>query len=144
MRNGSSAGTTIGDVVNQVRIDKWLWAARLFKTRSLAAEAVAGGRVHLNGARVKPAKELRVGDTVEVTVAGLRRTFRVRGVAERRGPAAVAARLYEETPESIAAREEHVLERRLARPLGADLGARPTKLDRRRLEALRRAQRRAE
>ena len=125
-----------------MRIDKWLWAARLFKTRSLAADAVAGGRVHLNGTRVKPAKEVRAGDTIEIASAGLRRTFRVSGVAERRGPAAAAAALYDETPESIAAREQHVLERRLARPLGADLGARPTKLDRRRLEALRRARRR--
>jgi ribosome-associated heat shock protein Hsp15 len=128
--------------VEQVRVDKWLWAARFFKTRSLATEAALGGRVHVNGARVKPAKEIRVGDTVEVTVSGLRREVQVKGVADRRGPAAVAAALYEESPESIAAREQHLLERRLARPLGADLGVRPTKLDRRRLEALRRAQRR--
>ena len=123
-------------------MDKWLWAARFFKTRSLATEAVLGGRVHVNGARVKPAKEVRAGDRVEVTVAGLRRTVEVKGVSERRGPAAAAAALYEESPESLAARKQHLLERRLARPLGADLGARPTKLDRRRLEALRRAQRR--
>jgi ribosome-associated heat shock protein Hsp15 len=124
------------------RVDRWLWAARFFKTRSLASEAVAGGRVHLNGARVKPAKEVRVGDTVELTFASLRRTVVVTAVGDRRGSAAVAATLYEETPESVAAREQHALERRAARPLGADLGARPTKLDRRRLDALRRAQRR--
>jgi len=125
-----------------VRIDKWLWAARFFKTRSLAAEAVAGGRVHVNGARAKPAKDVRVGDVVEVTIGTVRRTVHVTGLAERRGPAAVAATLYAETPESVAAREQQALERRLTRPLGADLGARPTKLERRRLEALRRAQRR--
>jgi ribosome-associated heat shock protein Hsp15 len=125
-----------------VRIDRWLWAARLFKTRSLAAEAVAGGRVHVNGARVKAAREVRVGDVVEVTTGTVRRTVHVTGLAERRGPAAVAATLYAETPESVAAREQQALERRLARPLGADLGPRPTKLERRRLEALRRAQRR--
>jgi ribosome-associated heat shock protein Hsp15 len=125
-----------------VRIDKWLWAARFFKTRSLAAEAVAGGRVHVNGARAKPAKEVRVGDVVEVTIGTVRRAVHVTGLAERRGPAAVAATLYEETPESVTAREQQAHERRLARPLGADLGARPTKLERRRLEALRRAQRR--
>jgi ribosome-associated heat shock protein Hsp15 len=128
--------------VERIRIDKWLWAARLVKTRSLAAEAVLGGRVHVNGARVKPAKEVGAGDTIELTVGGLRRTFVVAAVSERRGPAPVAAELYDETPESIAARERHLRDRRLARPLGADLGARPTKQDRRRLEALRRAQRR--
>jgi ribosome-associated heat shock protein Hsp15 len=124
-----------------VRIDKWLWAARLFKTRSLASKAVVGGRVHVNGARVKPAREVRAGDTIEATASGLTRTFRVRAVSDRRGSAAVAAVLYEETPESVAARELHLRERRLWRPLGADLGARPTKLERRRLEALRRARR---
>ena len=123
-----------------VRIDKWLWAARFFKTRGVATDAVAGGRVHVNGARVKASKEVRVGDTVETTIGTVRRTVQVTGLAERRGPAAVAATLYAETPESVAARERQALERRQARPLGADLGARPTKLDRRRLEALRRAQ----
>jgi ribosome-associated heat shock protein Hsp15 len=128
--------------VEDIRIDKWLWAARFFKTRSLATEAVAGGKVHVNDARVKPARELHVGDTVDITIGGLRRTVVVQALSDRRGPAAVAQALYEETPESIERREHHIAERRLARPLGADLGARPTKLDRRRLEALRRAQRR--
>jgi ribosome-associated heat shock protein Hsp15 len=128
--------------VDDVRIDKWLWAARFFKTRSLATEAVTGGKVHVNDARVKPARELHVGDTVEVTIGGLRRTVVVQGLAERRGPAAAAQALYEETPESIERREQYLTERRLARPLGSDLGTRPTKLDRRRLDALRRAQRR--
>ncbi|TMK74114.1 MAG: RNA-binding S4 domain-containing protein [Actinobacteria bacterium] len=127
--------------MDAVRIDKWLWAARFFKTRGTASEAVLGGRVHVNGARVKPAKDVRVGDTVEVTMRTSRRTVRVRGLSEKRGPASVAATLYDETPESIQAREQDALERRLARPLGADLGSRPTKLDRRRLEALRRAER---
>jgi ribosome-associated heat shock protein Hsp15 len=125
-----------------MRVDKWLWAARFYKTRSLATEAVTGGRVHVNDARVKAAREVRVGDTIELTTGAVRRTVIVRALSERRGPAAEASKLYEETPESIAAREQAALERRAARPLGADLGARPTKLDRRRLEALRRAQRR--
>ena len=128
--------------MDSVRVDKWLWAARFFKTRGAASEAVLGGRVHVNGARVKPAKDVRVGDTVEVTIRALRRTVHVTGLSDKRGPASVAATLYEETPESIHAREQDALERRLARPPGADLGARPTKLDRRRLEALRRAERR--
>jgi len=126
----------------QVRVDKWLWAARFYKTRSLATDAVAGGRVHVNGVRVKPSKEIRVDDELELTFGSLRRTVVVAGLSEKRGPASVAATLYVETPASVAAREQHALERRAARPLGADLGARPTKLDRRRLDALRRAQRR--
>lgn len=125
-----------------MRIDRWLWAARLFKTRGAATEAVLGGRVHLAGERVKPAKEVRIGDRLDVTRGSDRRTIVVRGIADRRGPASVAATLYEETPESVALRDQRAAERRLARPLGADLGVRPTKQDRRRLEALRRSQRR--
>jgi ribosome-associated heat shock protein Hsp15 len=128
--------------VEGVRVDKWLWAARFFKTRSAATEAVLGGRVHVNDARVKPAKEVRVGDTVVVTVRAVRRTVSVTGLSDRRGSATVAATLYDESAESIAAREQAALERRLARPVGSDLGTRPTKLDRRRLDALRRAQKR--
>jgi ribosome-associated heat shock protein Hsp15 len=124
--------------MEQARIDKWLWAARLFKTRSAATQAVLGGRVHVNDARVKPSKEVRVGDTVEVTIRSVKRAVEIAGVADKRGPAAAAASLYVEAPESISAREEAALERRLARPPGSDLGARPTKLARRRLEALRR------
>jgi ribosome-associated heat shock protein Hsp15 len=129
-------------VTEGVRIDKWLWAARFFKTRSLATEAVLGGRVHVNDARVKPSKDVQIGDAVEVTIGALRRTVHVTGIADRRGSAQVAATLYEETPESVEARERFVVERRLTRPIGADLGGRPTKLARRRLDALRRAQRR--
>jgi ribosome-associated heat shock protein Hsp15 len=128
--------------VERVRIDKWLWAARFFKTRSLATDAVLGGRVQLNGARVKPSKEVAVGDTLEVRNGEVRWIVDVCALAEKRGPATVAATLYEEHPESVEARRVHALERRLARPLGADLGPRPTKQDRRRIEALRRAQRR--
>ncbi|HET6684127.1 MAG TPA: RNA-binding S4 domain-containing protein [Gaiella sp.] len=129
--------------MEEVRIDRWLWAARLFKSRSAATDAVTGGRVHLNGGRVKPAKGVRPGDTLEVTIGDTRREVVVLAVAERRGPASVAQSLYEETPVSVARREQRGVERRFARPLGADLGARPTKQDRRRLEALRRASRRA-
>ena len=128
--------------MEQVRLDRWLWAARFFKTRGAATEAVLGGHAHVNGVRVKPAKEVRPGDTVEVTIAATRRTVVVRALADRRGPASAAAALYEETPESRAAREQRALERKLARPLGADLGARPTKQARRRLDSLRRGERR--
>ena len=128
--------------VDQVRIDKWLWAARMYKTRSAATRAVQGGRVHVNGERVKPSKTIRAGDTIEVTFRTLRRTLVVTALSERRGPASEARTLYEETPESVVARELHAAERRLSRPLGADLGTRPTKQARRRLDALRRGQRR--
>ena len=129
--------------LERMRLDKWLWAARFFKTRSLAAEAVSGGHVHVNGVRVKPARDVRVGERIEVTLGGgLRRTVVVQALSDKRGPAPVAATLYTETKESIEERERALAERRAARPLGADLGARPTKLDRRRLDALRRAQRR--
>jgi ribosome-associated heat shock protein Hsp15 len=124
--------------MEQVRLDKWLWAARFFKTRSAATEAVLGGRVHVNGARVKPSKDVRIGDVVEVTIGSAKRTVEVTGVSDKRGSASVAATLYTETAESLAAGEQHAIERRLARPPGADLGARPTKLERRRLDALRR------
>ena len=128
--------------MDSIRIDKWLWAARFYKTRALATEAVLGGHVHLNGLRVKPAKDVRISDTLEIRIAAVHWTVGVRGLAERRGPASVAATLYEETPESRAGREQQALERRASRPLGADLGRRPTKQDRRRLEGLRREQRR--
>jgi ribosome-associated heat shock protein Hsp15 len=128
--------------MEHVRVDRWLWAARFFKTRSAATAAVVGGRVHINGSRVKAGKDLSVGDVVELTIRTQKRTVRVTTLSDRRGSAPVTATLYEETPESIRAREQAALERRLARPLGADLGERPTKRDRRRLEALRRSQRR--
>ena len=124
-----------------VRIDKWLWAARFFKTRSAATDAVLGGRVHLNDARAKPSKDLKAGDTVEVRIGQLQWTVVVRGISEKRGSATLAATLYEETTESAAARELRTNELRMSRPLGADLGARPTKQDRRRIEDLRRSQR---
>jgi ribosome-associated heat shock protein Hsp15 len=128
--------------VERVRIDKWLWAARFFKTRGAATDAVLGGHVQVNGARVKPARDVVVGDRLEITRAHERWTVVVTGLADRRGPASVAGTLYEETPESAEGRRQRRDERRLARPLGADLSARPTKRDRRRLDALRRGQRR--
>jgi ribosome-associated heat shock protein Hsp15 len=128
--------------MEQVRIDKWLWAARFFKTRGLATEAVLGGHVQVNGARVKPAKDVRIGDSLQIRIGTNRWDVAVTGLSDKRGPAKVAATLYEETPESREGREQNALDRRMARPLGADLGARPTKQDRRRLEALRRAEQR--
>jgi ribosome-associated heat shock protein Hsp15 len=126
--------------MESVRVDRWLWAARFFKTRTTATEAVAAGRVRVNDERVNPSKEICSGDIVGVRIGDLRWTVVVRGLAEKRGPARVAATLYEETSESIAERDRAIAERRLARPLGADLGPRPTKQARRQLDALRRSQ----
>ena len=127
--------------MDEVRIDKRLWAARFFKTRGAATEAVTGGHVLLNGVRIKPAKEVRPNDTIEVHVAQTTWTVRVLAIADKRGSAGAADALYEETPESATLREQRAQQRRLATPLGADLGARPTKRDRRRLDALRKAMR---
>jgi ribosome-associated heat shock protein Hsp15 len=117
-----------------MRVDKWLWAARLMKTRSLATEAVSGGKVHVNGAAVKPSREIRPGDELEITKGPVRLTVVVRGLAERRGPAKEAALLYEETEESRTARERLAEQRRLAAQAQPDFGGRPTKRDRRRFE----------
>ena len=127
--------------MESVRIDRWLWAARFYKTRGLATESVLGGHVQLNGARVKPAKDVHVGDRVLIRIGALAWDIEVLALSEKRGPASVARTLYEESEESRQAREAFVAQKRLAQPLGADLGPRPTKPDRRRLDALRRAQR---
>jgi ribosome-associated heat shock protein Hsp15 len=121
----------------RVRIDKWLWAARFFKTRSLATAAVQGGRVQVEGARVKPSREVRVGETVAVTVGETTTTLVVRALADKRGSATQAAALYEETEASWVGRERRRELRRMAPPPGADLAGRPSKRDRRRIEALR-------
>src|SRR4051812_23022551 len=122
----------------RVRIDKWLWAARFFKTRSLAADAVTGGKVLLAGERVKPAKLVQAGDEVRIRLGPYEHVVIVRQTSERRGPATVAATLYEETEAGRAAREKLAEQLRMA-PGGfvfEDKG-RPTKRDRRELERLR-------
>jgi ribosome-associated heat shock protein Hsp15 len=118
-----------------VRVDKWLWAARLVKTRSLAAEAVKGGRVEVNGQRIKPSKDVGPGDRLEITIGQTRLAVIIRGTAERRGPATEAVKLYEETAESRDERERAAAERRLAGTPLTPGGARPTKRDRRRFDA---------
>lgn len=121
-----------------VRVDRWLWASRLVKTRALAAEAVKGGRVHVNGQRVKPSKDVGPGDELQITIGTVRRTVVIQGTTPRRGPAGDAQHLYEETPQSVAAREEHAAQRRLdAPPVFPGGVGRPTKRDRRRLDAMR-------
>lgn len=115
----------------RTRLDKWLWAARLFKHRTAATEAVDGGKVKLNGASVKPAREVRAGDRVEVTIGDEVRSLTVRAIADKRGPASVARQLYEESADSIARREAARETRKLAATPGSDLHGRPTKRDRR-------------
>ena len=116
-----------------MRVDRWLWTARFFKTRSLATEAVTGRRVHVNGMAVKPSREVSPGDRLEISMGPARRTVLVRGAAERRVSAALATTLYEETEESITERERQAEMRRLAGPV--NLGGRPTKRERRRYDA---------
>lgn len=109
------------------RLDKWLWAARFFKTRSLAAAAIDGGKIKWNGQHVKPAREIKAGDELEIVAAEQRWQVTVRGLNEQRRPAAEARLLYEESADSIAARERQLELRRLAPTPGADLKGRPTK-----------------
>jgi ribosome-associated heat shock protein Hsp15 len=116
----------------RVRIDKWLWAARFFKTRSLASQAVTGGKVQLNGNHVKPARDVQVGDEVSVRVAELQWVVRVRALSEQRRSAPEAQQLYEETAESREKREASIAERKARANLFREPGAgRPTKRDRR-------------
>lgn len=110
-----------------LRIDKWLWAARFFKTRSLSAAAVDNGKILLNAQRVKPAKEVRRGDTLDITSGDLRFVVVVEGINEQRRPAIEARLLYAETPESLAKRQRAMELRKLAPVPGADLRGRPTK-----------------
>jgi len=120
------------------RLDKWLWAARFFKTRALAAEAIDGGKVHLNDERVKRSKGLKLGDEVRVRLGPYEHRVIARSMSDRRGPASVAATLYEELPESRAQRESLIERRRMEMAAGADDPGRPSKRDRRQIEQLRR------
>ena len=126
------------NVTETMRLDKWLWCARFYKTRSLATEEIAKGRVTVNGQAAKPARDLRCGDTVALRQGPVARTVLVRALSGARGPAPVAQLLYEETPESIAARERAAEQRRLApEPAAALQEGRPTKRDRRNLDRAR-------
>lgn len=117
-----------------MRLDKWLWAARFYKTRSLATEDIGKGRVQVNGQAAKAAKELRLGDLVEVRQGQIARSVLVLGLSAVRGPAVQAQALYQETPESLAAREKAAEQRRLApEPSSTISQGRPTKQDRRKL-----------
>ena len=117
-----------------MRLDKWLWAARFFKTRSLAQQAIESGRVTLNEQRIKPAHALKISDFVSVRVGELTWRIQVRELSERRGPAEQARKLYDETPESRAERERRMDLRRWSPEPAAEIKGRPTKRDRRQLD----------
>jgi ribosome-associated heat shock protein Hsp15 len=126
--------------LERLRIDKWLWAARFFKTRSLAAEEIGKNRIQVNGDVAKASREVKAGDTVTMRQGVQVRTVTVRGISGQRGPAPVAQQLYEETPESLAAQAAAREQRRLgSEPALAIEQGRPTKRDRRELDGARRA-----
>ncbi|HEU4532333.1 MAG TPA: S4 domain-containing protein [Steroidobacteraceae bacterium] len=121
-------------------MDKWLWCARFYKSRSLASEAVAGGKVHVNGERVKPSRSLSVGDRLAITQGAVAREVVVRALPERRGPAAAAQACYEETAQSIERRERLRQSQALAAAMTPRPDARPDKRERRLLQRLHRRQ----
>lgn len=123
----------LDSALSAMRLDKWLWAARFFKTRSLATEAIDHGRVRLNGARVKPAREVKPGDHLEIEVGDAPWVVVVAGLSMRRGPAPEARQLYSETEASRAARERAAEQRKLTAHPAALVKGRPTKRDRRRI-----------
>jgi len=120
--------------LDRMRLDKWLWAARFYKTRSLAADEIGKGRIGVNDQVAKASRELRVGDLLTLRQGPVTRVVRVLGLSAVRGPAPVAQALYQETPESVAAREAAAAQRRLGvEPAASQLQGRPTKRDRRQL-----------
>lgn len=121
---------------DRVRVDKWLWAARFYKTRSLAADAITSGKVELNGERTKPAKTVKAGDRLRIRSGIFEQVITVRALSDKRGPATVAQALYEETAESAAARARLAERMRYEMPAAMDSG-RPSKKDRRDIERLR-------
>ena len=121
--------------MDSLRIDKWLWAARFYKTRSLAAEEIGKGRVQVNGQDAKASREVKSGDRVRLRQGQVEREVLVRGISGARGPAPVAQQLYEETPESVQARETAAQQRRLAaEPAHSIEQGRPTKRERRQID----------
>lgn len=116
-----------------MRIDKWLWATRFYKTRSLATQAIEAGQVRLNSERCKPAKEVKIGDEILIRQGGLEWQIAVKALSDKRGPASVAQMLYEETEGSRIKREETIALRRMTRDSALEIKGRPTKRDRRAL-----------
>jgi ribosome-associated heat shock protein Hsp15 len=120
--------------VSGLRVDKWLWAARFFKTRSLASDAVSGGKVKVNGVTIKPAREIKVADRLDIANSETRWEVTVKALSDKRGPAPEARLLYEETQESVSAREVARESRQFVQDPAADIHGRPTKRDRRQMD----------
>lgn len=127
--------------LSSMRLDKWLWAARFYKTRSLAVEQIGKGRVQVNRSAAKASREVRVGDTIDLRQGDVPKTVRILGLSAVRGPAPVAQQLYAETPESLAERTRLAEQRRLApepaQAIAQQHDGRPTKRDRRSIERVR-------
>ena len=123
----------MNQTIESQRIDKWLWAARFFKTRPLASAAVSGGKVHLNGARIKPSRVIKVGDQLHLTKNHLEYDLVVKALNPKRRPAKEAVLLYEESPESIVAREQRMSEMRILNAQMPFSEKRPSKKDRRQI-----------
>lgn len=128
----------MAEAPGETRIDKWLWAARFFKTRSLATEAVAGGKVEVNGDAAKPSKSVKPGDRIKLRLGPVEYRLTVTAIGERRGSASVAQGLYEEAPESVAERAKVAAQRRFASAPAYEEKGRPSKKDRRDLDRWRR------
>jgi ribosome-associated heat shock protein Hsp15 len=118
---------------DKMRLDKWLWAARFFKTRSLATQAIDAGKVRLNGERAKPAREIKPGDRLQISLGEYEWTLSVVGLSLQRGPAPVAQALYQEDAESMAKRQQQMADRKLQANPAAEIKGRPTKRDRRQI-----------
>ncbi len=116
----------------KVRLDKWLWAARFFKTRNLAIDAINGGKVHVNGQRCKPSKEVRIGQSLDIRTGVIERTVIVQAISDQRRPAVEAGQLYAETPDSLIRREQQATERKM-QPVSPFHSGRPTKKARRQI-----------
>ena len=134
--NAAHADEQLPALMDKTRIDKWLWAARFFKTRSLATEAVQRGQVRIDGVAIKPARDVRLGDILSIRIGNESRSVEVRAISAQRGSASVAQLLYQETVDSVQEREQASERRRLSpEPALAQPHGRPTKRDRRALQA---------
>lgn len=132
MKRGS--GESLAVETRAVRVDKWLWAARFYKSRALAVEAIAGGKIEVNGERVKPSRDLKVGDSVQLRLGPYEHIVIVRALSDRRGPATQAALLYTETEASVSAREKHAWILKHAAPVMDSGSGKPSKKDRREID----------
>lgn len=137
-KRGRAAAGTGSDDAERTRLDRWLWAARFFKTRALAAEAIAGGKVTVNDERPKRAKPVQEGDQIRIRLGPQEHQLMVVAISERRGPATEARRLYHETPESVARRTEVAARLKAEAAIFSHQEGRPTKKDRREIARLRR------